>query len=65
MAFDDHESMKQTYDQINQSIELTERWGLRSLKEYQRNNKKPLLYGVAHGGIHKSLRIKSARFTDV
>ena len=76
VAFDDHESSRHTYEQMLKSLELTERWGLRSLKEYDKieganvihleggNVAVPLLYGVVHGGIHKDLRIKSAKFTD-
>lgn len=36
VAFDDHESSHHTYDEMLASLELTERWGLRSLKEYRR-----------------------------
>lgn len=61
VAFDDHESLKHTHDEMLQSIELTQRWGLRSLKALKTNQ---LMYGVVHGGTHKDLRIKSARFTD-
>lgn len=65
VAFDDHESAKHSYSEMLKSIELTEIWGLRSLKEYKRHlPRKQLLYGVVHGGIHKDLRIRSARFTD-
>lgn len=64
VAFDDHESLKHTKDEMLHSLELTEKWGLRSLKEYKRFDNGQLLYGVVHGGINKDLRIKSARFTD-
>ncbi len=61
VAFDDHESSKHTHDEMRKSIELTERWGLRSLAALKT---KQLMYGVVHGGTHKDLRIRSARFTD-
>ncbi len=65
MAFDDHESSKHTKAQILESIELTERWGLRSLEAFRKNDDgKQILYGVVHGGTHKDLRTRSARFTD-
>lgn len=76
VAFDDHESSKHTKKQMLESIRLTERWGLRSLKENKKRTgaklihleggdiAAPLLYGVVHGGTHKDLRIRSARFTD-
>ncbi len=76
VAFDDHESAKHTKAEMEKSLELTEKWGLRSLKEYKErkgvnvnhpegvNVATPLLYGVVHGGTHKDLRIRSAQFTD-
>ena len=66
VAFDDHESSKNSKAQLLESIELTERWGLRSLEAYKRSchDSSQILYGVIHGGTHKDLRIRSARFTD-
>ncbi|OGE78562.1 hypothetical protein A3J19_04275 [Candidatus Daviesbacteria bacterium RIFCSPLOWO2_02_FULL_41_8] len=66
VAFDDHESSKHSKAQMLESIELTERWGLRSLEAYKRSchDSSQILYGVIHGGTHKDLRIRSARFTD-
>src|SRR3989344_2059915 len=66
VAFDDHESSKQSKAQMMESIGLTERWGLRSLEAYKRSchDSSQILYGVIHGGTHKDLRIRSARFTD-
>lgn len=68
VAFDDHESSKYTKEEMIESLELTERWGLRSLEEHKRLYKKtgwnPLLYGVVHGAWHKDLRVRSAQFTD-
>lgn len=66
VAFDDHESIKMSKEDILKSLELTEKWGLRSLKEYNRlcQDDKSILYGVVHGALHKDLRIRSAKFTD-
>lgn len=68
VVFDDLESPKYTYKETLNSLELTERWELRSLKEYQKifakKEVKPLLYGVTHGGVFEDLRIKSAKFVN-
>lgn len=61
VAFDDHESILMNKDGILKSLELTERWALRSLKAHTTNQ---LMYGVVHGGLDKDLRIRSAKFTD-
>lgn len=70
VAFDDHESAKHTKAEMVKSLELTEKWGLRSKAAYdkiydgRRENCQQLLYGVVHGGTNKDLRVKSAKFTD-
>ncbi len=64
VAFDDHESVKHSKAEMLESIKLTENWGLRSLKEFKKGDGGQIMYGVVHGGTHKDLRIKSARFTD-
>lgn len=77
VVFDDHESARHSKAEMLRSVELTERWGLRSLAEYSKRvgvnlshlegehiSTPPLLYGVAHGGTHQDLRIKSAKFID-
>ncbi|MBI4038937.1 tRNA guanosine(34) transglycosylase Tgt [Candidatus Daviesbacteria bacterium] len=69
VAFDDHESITQTKEEMLKSLELTERWALRSKESYRvhvddRTHIRPLLYGVVHGGLQKDLRIRSALFTD-
>lgn len=65
VAFDDHESAKHTKDEMLKSIELTERWGLRSLDEFKKgDDDKQVMYGVVHGGTHEDLRRRSAKFTD-
>lgn len=70
VSFDDLESPKHSYEETLKSLELTQRWELRSkdtctnlvcgrTMKYQH-----LLYGVTHGGIFKNLRERSARFVD-
>lgn len=63
VAFDDHESIKYTKDELVKSLELTEIWGLQSLKYHQKEGNS-LLYGVVHGATNKELRVRSAKFTD-
>lgn len=55
VAFDDLESPKYSYEETLKSLELSERWELRS---------KGAFYGVTHGGVFEDLRIRSARFVD-
>lgn len=68
VAFDDHESIHMDHDQVRKSLDLTEKWALRSLKVHNRlcdrTSYCPLLYGVVHGSLHQDLRVRSARFTD-
>ncbi len=64
VAFDDHESAKHTKQEMQESLELTERWAIRSLKGLKRLKSRQLMYGVVHGGTHKDLRVRSAQFTD-
>lgn len=68
VAFDDHE-YRHDLNHLKKSLELTEKWALRSKAAYNaevddRPHIRPLLYGVIHGGVNKNLRIKSAQFTD-
>lgn len=62
VGFDDLESP--TYDEKEtlKSLELTERWLLRSLKAQKRDDQ--LMYGVTHGGQFEELRRKSAKFIN-
>lgn len=62
VAFDDLESP--TYDEAKtlKSLDLTEKWLLRSLKAQKRLDQ--LMYGVTHGGQFKNLRKKSAEFVN-
>lgn len=68
VAFDDHESITQSYKEMEKSLDLTESWAIHSLKIHNklcdRTSYCPLLYGVVHGGTSKELRIRSAKFTD-
>lgn len=62
VGFDDLESP--TYDEAKtkNSLELTNRWLLRSLKAHKRHDQ--LLYGVTHGGQFENLRKQSAEFVN-
>ncbi len=62
VGFDDLESPKYSYAETKRSLELTNRWELRSLKAHKRKDQ--LLYGVTHGGQFKDLRELSAKFVD-
>lgn len=62
VAFDDLESPKYSLMEAKKSLELTNRWLIRSKKAHK--NSSQLLYGVTHGGEFKDLRIESARFVD-
>lgn len=62
VSFDDLESPKYSYEETKKSLELTNRWELRSKKAHKRKDQ--LLYGVTHGGQFKDLRIRSAKFVD-
>lgn len=73
VAFDDHESSHFTYNELKKSLELTERWAIRSLEAYRKSTsqvqrtrpaRSAFIFGVIHGGLNKDLRIKSAKFTD-
>jgi len=64
VAFDDHESIKMTKEELERSLDLTEKWGLESLSELKKLKSNQLMYGVVHGALSKDLRIKSAKFTD-
>lgn len=63
VAFDDLESPNYDYDKTKESLEMTNRWELRS-KQAHRRRKDQLLYGVTHGGQFKDLREQSVRFVD-
>ena len=62
VAFDDLESPNYDYDKTKESLEMTNRWELRSKKAHKRKDQ--LMYGVTHGGQFKDLREESARFVD-
>jgi tRNA-guanine transglycosylase len=62
VAFDDLESPKYSLIEAKKSLELTNRWLIRSKNAHK--NPSQLLYGVTHGGEFKDLRIDSARFVD-
>jgi queuine tRNA-ribosyltransferase/7-cyano-7-deazaguanine tRNA-ribosyltransferase len=62
VAFDDLESPKYNYEETLKSLELTDKWLIRSKNAHKRKDQ--LLYGVTHGGKFEDLRIRSAKFND-
>lgn len=62
VGFDDLESPAFDFNATKKSLELTNRWLLRSLKAHKRSDQ--LLYGVTHGGKFEDLRVESAEFAD-
>jgi tRNA-guanine transglycosylase len=62
VSFDDLESPNYDYAKTKASLEMTNRWELRSKKAHKRKDQ--LLYGVTHGGQFKDLRIESAKFVN-
>jgi len=62
VAFDDLESPNYDYKKTKESLEMTNRWEIRSKKAHKRKDQ--LLYGVTHGGQFKDLREESAKFVD-
>jgi queuine tRNA-ribosyltransferase len=64
VAFDDHESIHMSREQILESMFLTEKWGLESLAQLKKHKSKQLIYGVVHGAVDADLRKRSATFTD-
>lgn len=62
VAFDDLESPKYSFNEAKKSLELTNKWLIRSKKAHKRKDQ--LLFGVTHGGEFKDLRIESAKFVN-
>jgi tRNA-guanine transglycosylase len=62
VSFDDLESPNYDYAKTKESLEMTNRWEIRSKRAHKRKDQ--LLYGVTHGGQFKDLRIESAKFVD-
>ncbi len=62
IAFDDLESPTYSEEETRKSLELTNRWELRSKKAQKRKDQ--LLYGVTHGGQFENLRRESAQFVN-
>lgn len=62
VSFDDLESPTYDEGETLKSLELTEKWLLRSLRAQKRGDQ--LMYGVTHGGSFKDLRKKSAKFVN-
>ena len=62
VGFDDLESPNYSKERTLASLEMTERWLIRSKKAQTRRDQ--LMYGVTHGGEFEDLRIRSAKFCN-
>ncbi len=73
MAFDDLTGLdEKSRHRTPEALERTHRWLIRSIEEFKKQTKgmkeRPLLFGIAQGGLDKELRAKSLEFvqsTDV
>ena len=72
MAFDDLTGLDPNKAQVREAeaVERTHRWLVRSITEFKRltaktpKAKRPLLFGIAQGGLNKQLRQKSVEFVQ-
>jgi queuine tRNA-ribosyltransferase len=72
MAFDDVTGLDPNKDRVREAeaVERTHRWLLRCITEFQKltestpKAKRPLLFGIAQGGLDKQLRQKSLEFVQ-
>jgi queuine tRNA-ribosyltransferase len=72
MAFDDVTGLDPGKAKVREAeaVERTHRWLLRCIAEFEKltkglpTNKKPLLFGIAQGGLNKKLRQKSLEFVQ-
>ncbi|MDB9788669.1 tRNA guanosine(34) transglycosylase Tgt [Candidatus Thioglobus sp.] len=61
MIFDDCTAYPSEKNVVDQSMQLSLRWAKRSLEEHKRLNNKNALFGIIQGGMHKELRLQSAK----
>ena len=65
MAFDECTSYPSSFEETQQSMELTHHWEARSLEYFRRGRAKygfdQHLFGIVQGGVYKDLRQQSAR----
>jgi len=61
MIFDDCTTYPAEKNVVDQSMQLSLRWAKRSLEEHQRLKNKNALFGIIQGGMHKELRLQSAK----
>jgi queuine tRNA-ribosyltransferase len=61
MIFDDCTAYPAEKNVVDQSMQLSLRWAKRSLEEHQRLKNKNALFGIIQGGMHKELRLQSAK----
>lgn len=62
MAFDECPPFPCTYDATREATERTHRWLARCTAYHQAQQSGQLLFGIAQGGTHESLRIASAQY---
>jgi queuine tRNA-ribosyltransferase len=72
MAFDDVTGLDPSKNKVREAeaVERTHRWLLRCIEEFKKRtknlpgSKRPLLFGIAQGGLNKNLRQKSIEFVQ-
>ena len=68
MAFDDVVDLSTDRDRTTEAMERTHRWLERSIAEHKRlsdnSDHKPMLFGIAQGGLDEELRKKSLEFVN-
>ncbi len=72
MAFDDLTGLDPTKDKVREAeaVERTHRWLLRCINEFDRltknlpSDQRPLLFGIAQGGLNRALRRRSVEFVQ-
>jgi queuine tRNA-ribosyltransferase len=65
VQFDECAPLNVPREYIARSMGMSQRWGDRSLAEFDRgNNGKQALYGVVQGGVYADLRAESAAYTQ-
>jgi queuine tRNA-ribosyltransferase len=64
VQFDECAPLNVPREYIARSMAMSQRWGDRSLAEFDRgNNGKQALYGVVQGGVYADLRVESSAYT--
>lgn len=64
MAFDECAPANSSKEYFRQAMQRTHNWLLECQKAHKKNAKKQALFGIVQGGLHKDLRIESAKFIN-